>query len=169
MRKPCLRHIASPLDHFAPESKFQQQGVQFRIASDQISFRVRRLSSRAHSTPARSDPSDPVTTTPSTKLAPPTLEPSTTLVVHTTSTTPASTAPAPASTPSIPPPCFRERDKTEVCPLVVDSCLFDVQRATADRVRQFRHLSEDSWLPAHQDPAATPLFSTRTQESFFRA
>jgi hypothetical protein len=26
-----------------------------------------------------------------------------------------------------------------------------------------------SWLPAQRDPAATPLFSTRTQESFFRA
>jgi hypothetical protein len=27
----------------------------------------------------------------------------------------------------------------------------------------------ESWLPAQRDPAAAPLLSTRTQESFFRA
>jgi hypothetical protein len=27
----------------------------------------------------------------------------------------------------------------------------------------------ESWLPAQRDPMAAPLFSTRTQESFFRA
>jgi hypothetical protein len=27
----------------------------------------------------------------------------------------------------------------------------------------------ESWLPAQMDPAVVPLFSTRTQESFFRA
>jgi hypothetical protein len=37
------------------------------------------------------------------------------------------------------------------------------------RVRQFRHVPVDSWLLAQRDPAVAPLFSTRTQESFFRA
>jgi hypothetical protein len=97
------------------------------------------------------------------------LKPSTTPVAPITSTTPASTAPAPASAPPIPPPCFRERDETKVHPLDVDLHLLDLWRATASRVRRFRHVPVDSWLPAQWDPAAALLFSTRTQESFFRA
>jgi hypothetical protein len=47
--------------------------------------------------------------------------------------------------------------------------LFDHQRATAARVRRFRYVPKESWLPAQRDPAAVDLFSTRIQESFFRA
>jgi hypothetical protein len=47
-----------------------------------------------------------------------------------------------------------------------DPRLLDLQWATAARVRQFRHVPVDSWLPAQRDPAAAPLFITRTQESF---
>jgi hypothetical protein len=53
--------------------------------------------------------------------------------------------------------------------LAADPHLLDHQRAIATRVRRFRHVPVDSWLPAHRDPTAAPLFSTRTQESFFRA
>jgi hypothetical protein len=99
--------------------------------------------------------------------------PSTTTAIPATSTTPASTAPppapAPASAPPIPPPRFRERDETEVRPLAADPRLFDLQRATAARVRRFRYVPVESWLPAQRDPAAVDLFSTRIQESFFRA
>jgi hypothetical protein len=56
-----------------------------------------------------------------------------------------------------------------VRPLVADPRLIDLQRATAARVRQFRHVPVESWLPAQRDPAAADLFSTRIQESFFRA
>jgi hypothetical protein len=56
-----------------------------------------------------------------------------------------------------------------VRPLTADPCLLDLQRATAARVRRFRHIPVDSWLPAQRDLAAAPLFNTRTQESFFRA
>jgi hypothetical protein len=89
----------------------------------------------------------------------------------TTSTTPASTAPppAPVSAPPIPPARFRERDETEVRPLAADPRLFDLQRATAARVRTFRYVPVESWLPAQRDPAAVDFFSTRIQESFFRA
>jgi hypothetical protein len=99
--------------------------------------------------------------------------PSTTTAIPATSTTPASTAPppapAPASAPPIPPPRFRERDETEVRPLAADPRLFDLQRATAARVRGFRYVPVESWLPTQRDPAAVDLFSTRIQESFFRA
>jgi hypothetical protein len=47
--------------------------------------------------------------------------------------------------------------------------LFDLQRATTARVHHFRHVPMKSWFPAYRDPAAAPLFSTRTQESFYRA
>jgi hypothetical protein len=149
----------------------EEQGGQLRIASNQIAFRVRRLSSRARSTPARFDPSVLVTTTlaSSTMPAPAALEPSTTPTVPPASTTPASTAPAPSSAPPIPPPRFRDRNETEVCPLAVDPCLLVLQRATATRVRQFRHVPVESWLPTKRDPAVAPLFHTRTQESFYRA
>jgi hypothetical protein len=56
-----------------------------------------------------------------------------------------------------------------VRPLAVDPRLFDLQRATAARVRRFRHIPMETWLPAQRDPAAVDLFSTRIQESFFRA
>jgi hypothetical protein len=53
--------------------------------------------------------------------------------------------------------------------LAADSRLIDLQRATAARVRRFRHEPMESWLPAQRDPAAANLFSTRIQESFFQA
>jgi hypothetical protein len=56
-----------------------------------------------------------------------------------------------------------------VGPLAADPRLFDLQRATAARVRRFRYVPVESWLPAQRDPAAVDLFSTRIQESFFRA
>jgi hypothetical protein len=56
-----------------------------------------------------------------------------------------------------------------VRPLAVDPRLFDLQRATAARVRRFRHVPVETWLPAQRDPAAVDLFSIRIQESFFRA
>jgi hypothetical protein len=56
-----------------------------------------------------------------------------------------------------------------VRPLVADPRLFDLQRATAARVRQFRYIPVESWLPAQRDPAAADPFSTRIQESFYRA
>jgi hypothetical protein len=146
-----------------------KQGGQLRISSHHITYRVRRLVSRARSSTARSTPSDPVSTPPPTSPAPAALEPSTTLVASTTSTTPASTAPALVSAPPFPPPRFRERDKTEVRPLAADPRLLDLQRATATWVHRFRHVPVDSWLPAQRDPKVAPLFSTRTQESFFRA
>jgi hypothetical protein len=56
-----------------------------------------------------------------------------------------------------------------VRPLAADPRLFDLQRATAARVRRFRHVPVESWLPAQRDSAAADLFSTSIQESFFRA
>jgi hypothetical protein len=56
-----------------------------------------------------------------------------------------------------------------VRPLAADPRLLDLQRATAAQVHWFRHVPVESWLLAQRDPAAAPLFSTRTQESFFRA
>jgi hypothetical protein len=56
-----------------------------------------------------------------------------------------------------------------VRPLAADPRLFDLQRATAARVRTFRYVPVESWLPAQRDPAAVDFFSTRIQESFFRA
>jgi hypothetical protein len=136
-------------------------GDQLQTPSDQIVYRVRRLASRprssTHTTASTSPPTLPAPVTP---VAP-----------STTSTTPASTAPPPAPVfaPPIPPARFRERDETKVRPLAVDPRLFDLQRATAARVRRFRYGPVESWLPAQRDPAAVDLFSTRIQESFFRA
>jgi hypothetical protein len=56
-----------------------------------------------------------------------------------------------------------------VRPLAVDPRLFDLQRATAARVCRFRYVPVESWLPAQRDPAAADPFSTRIQESFYRA
>jgi hypothetical protein len=56
-----------------------------------------------------------------------------------------------------------------VRPLAADPRLFDLQRATTSRVRRFRHVPVETWLPAQRDPDAVDLFSTRIQESFFRA
>jgi hypothetical protein len=56
-----------------------------------------------------------------------------------------------------------------VRPLAVDPRLFDLQRATAARVRRFRHVPVETWLPAQRDLAAVDLFNTHIQESFFRA
>jgi hypothetical protein len=61
------------------------------------------------------------------------------------------------------------RDETEVRPLVADPCLIDLQHATAARVRRFKHVPMESWLPAQRDPTAADLFSTRIHESFFQA
>jgi hypothetical protein len=146
-----------------------ERGGQLQISSDQITYRVRRLASR----PRSSTPSTPATATtpPPTSPALAAPEPSTTSAIPTTSTTPSSTAPPPApiSAPPIPPARFRERDETEVRPLVANPCLIDLQRATVARVRWFRHVPVESWLPAQRDPAAVDLFSTRIQELFFRA
>jgi hypothetical protein len=143
-------------------------GDQPRTPSDQIAYRVRRLASRRSSTHTTS-----ASTPPPTLPAPVTpIAPSTSTAIPDTSTTSASTTPpppAPASAPPVPPPRFRERDETEVQPLAADPRLFDLQRATAARVRRFRYVPVESWLPAQRDPAAGDLFSTRTQESFFRA
>ena len=135
-------------------------GDQPQTPSDQIAFRARRLTSRSRSSSHTS-----ASTPPPTLPAPVTpVAPSTTTAIPATSTTPASTAPpppAPASAPPVPPPRFRERDETEVRPLVSDPRLFDLQRATAARVRRFRYVPVESWLPAQRDPAAVDLFSTR--------
>jgi hypothetical protein len=56
-----------------------------------------------------------------------------------------------------------------VRPLAEDPRLFDLQRATAARVRRFRYIPVESWLPAQRDPVAVDPFSTRIQESFYRA
>jgi hypothetical protein len=159
-----------------------EQGAQLQIPSDQIAYRVRRHASRPRSsapttpttatTPPPTSPA-PVTPVPSTTSAIPTTSttpmPSTTSAIPTTSTTPASTTPAPASAPPIPPARFQERDETEVRPLAADPRLFDLQRATTTRVRQFRYVPVESWLPAQRDRAAADPFSTRIQESFYRA
>jgi hypothetical protein len=142
-------------------------GDQPQTPSDQIAYRVRRLASRprssTHTTTSTPPPTLPAPITP--------VAPSTTTAIPATSTTLASTAPppAPASAPPVPPPRFRERDETEVRPLAADPRLFDLQRATAAQVRRSRYVPMESWLPAQRDPAAVDLFSTRIQESFFRA
>jgi hypothetical protein len=56
-----------------------------------------------------------------------------------------------------------------VRPLPADPRLFDLQRATAARVRRFIYVPVESWLPAQRDPAAADPFSTKIQESFYRA
>jgi hypothetical protein len=56
-----------------------------------------------------------------------------------------------------------------VRPLAADPRLFNLQCATTARVRRFRHVHVETWLPAQRDPAAVDLFSTRIQESFFKA
>jgi hypothetical protein len=141
-------------------------GDQPQTPSDQIAYHVRRLASRPRSSTHTTTSTPPTLPAPVTPIAP-----STTTAIPATSTTPASTAPppAPASAPPVPPPRFRERDETEVRPLAADPRLFDLQRATAARVRRFRYVPVESWLPAQRDPVAVDLFSTRIQESFFRA
>jgi hypothetical protein len=146
-----------------------ERSGQLQISADQIAYRIRRLASR----PCSSTPSAPATATtpPPTLPAPVTPDPSTTSAIPTTSTTPASTVPPPApiSAPPIPPARFWERDETEVRPFAADPRLIDLQRATAAWVCRFRHVPVESWLPTQRDPAAADLFSTRIQESFFRA
>jgi hypothetical protein len=121
-------------------------GDQPQTPSDQIAYRVRRLASRprssTHTTASTPPPTLPAPVTP--------VAPSTTTALPATSTMPASTAPppAPTSAPPVPPPRFRERDETEVRPLAADPRLFDLQRATAARVRRFRYVPVESWLPA---------------------
>jgi hypothetical protein len=143
----------------------QQEGCKKRRMDR--AARVHCLASRprssTHTTASTPPPTLPAPVTP--------VVPSTTTAIPATSTTPASTTPpsAPALAPPIPPPRFRERDETEVRPLAADPRLFDLQRATAARVRRFRYVPVESWLPAQRDPAAVDIFSTRIQESFFRA
>jgi hypothetical protein len=144
-----------------------EQGSQLQISSDQTASSCRCLASRPRSSTAHPTLSATVSTPNHTSPAPVAHEPFTTPAVSTTSTTLASSAPAPA--PPIPPPRFRECDKTEVPPLAADPHLLDLQRATATWVRRFRHVPVDSWLPSQRDPAVASLFSTRTEESFFRA
>jgi hypothetical protein len=120
-------------------------GDQPQTPSDQIAYRVRRLASRRSSTHTSVSTPPPTLPAPVTPVAP-----STTTAIPATSTAPASTAPppAPASAPPVPPPRFQERDETEVRPLAADPRLFDLQRATAARVRRFRYVPVESWLPA---------------------
>jgi hypothetical protein len=168
-KKRCLDRAARVALAAAAAAEQAERGDQLWISSDQIAYRIRRLASR----PRSSAPSTSATATtpPPTSPAPVTPAPSTTSAIPTTSTTPSSTAPhlAPLSAPPIPHARFQERDETEVRPLAVDTRLFDLQRATAARVRRFRHIPVETWLPAQRDPAAVDLFSTRIQESFFRA
>jgi hypothetical protein len=56
-----------------------------------------------------------------------------------------------------------------VWPLAADPRLLDLQCATAVRVRRFKHVLVEFWLPGQRDLVAAALFSTRTQESFFQA
>jgi hypothetical protein len=142
-----------------------ERGAQLQVPSDQIAYRVCRLASR----PRSSAPTTPTTTTtPPTSPAPVTPAPSTTSAIPTTSTTPASITLPPASAPPIQ-PARLERDETEVQPFAADPRLFDLQRATVARVRRFRYVPMESWLPKQREPAAADPFSTRIQESFYRA
>jgi hypothetical protein len=167
-KKRHLDRVARAAAAAVAAAEQAEQGAQLQIPSDHIAYRVRRHASH----PRSSTPTTPstATTPPPTSPAPVTPAPSITLVIPTTSTTLASTAPsAPLSAPPIPPARFRERDGTEVQPLAVDPRLFDLQRATAARVRRFRYVPVESWLPAQRDPAVADPFSTRIQESFYRA
>jgi hypothetical protein len=162
-KKQCMDRAARAAAAAAAAAEQAELGDQPQTPSDQIAYRVRRLASRPRSS---------TTTTASASTPPPTLPaPVTPVAPSTTSTTPASTAPplAPVSAPPISPARFRERDETEVRPLAVDPRLFDLQRAIVAHVRRFRYVPVESWLPAQRDPAAVDLFSTRIQESFFRA
>jgi hypothetical protein len=163
-KKQCMDRAACAAVAAAEQA---ERGGQLLISSDQIAYRVRRLASQPRST-APSTPSAIVSTPPSTSPAPVALDPSTTSTIPTTFTTPTSTVPPPApiSASPIHPPRFRERDETEVRPLATDPCLLDLQRANAARVHRLRHVLVESWLLDQRDPAATPLFSTGTQESF---
>jgi hypothetical protein len=167
-KKRCLDRAARAA-LAAASAEQAERGGQLQISSDQIAYRVRRLASR----PCSSAPTTPATATtpPPTSPAPVTPAPSSTSAIPTTSTAPASTAPPPApfSAPPIPHARFRERDETEVRPLAADPRLIDLQRATVARVYRFRHVPVETWLPAQRDPVAADLFSTRIQESFFRA
>jgi hypothetical protein len=167
-KKRCLDRAARAALAIAAAAEQAERGAQLQIPSDQIAYCVRRLASR----PRSSAPTTPTTATtpPPTSPDPVTPAPSTTSAIPTTSSTLASIVPtAPLYAPPIPPARFRERDETEVRPLAADPKLFDLQRATAARVRRFRHVPVETWLPAQRDPAAVDLFSTRIQESFFRA
>jgi hypothetical protein len=167
-KKRLLDRAARAAAAAAAAAKQVEQGAQLQIPSDQIAYRVRHHASRPRSS-APTTPSN-ATTPPPTSPAPVTPATSTTSAIPTTSTTLASTAPsAPLSAPPIPPARFWERDETEVRPLAANPRLFDLQRATAARVRWFRYVPMESWLPAQRDPAAADPFSTRIQESFYRA
>jgi hypothetical protein len=134
-KKRCLDRAARAALAVVAAAKQAERGDQLRISSDQIAYRVRRHASR----PRYSTPSTPATATtpPPTSPAPVTPAPSTTSAIPTTSTTLPSTAPSsPLSAPPIPPARFRERDETEVRPLAADPRKFDLQRATAARVRR---------------------------------
>jgi hypothetical protein len=50
-----------------------------------------------------------------------------------------------------------------VRPLAADPCLLDLQRATATRICQFRHMPVESSLLAQRYPVAAPLFSTDSE------
>jgi hypothetical protein len=106
-KKRCLDRAARAAIA-AAAAEHVERGGQLKISSDQIAYRVRRLTSR----PRSSAPSTPATATtpPPTLPAPVTPAPSTTSAIPTTSTTPTSNAPPPAplSAPPIPPAHFRE-------------------------------------------------------------
>jgi hypothetical protein len=160
-KKRHMDRAARAVVAVAAAAEQAELGDQPQTPSDQIAYQVRRLASRPRSS----------TPTTSSTLPPTLPAPVIPVVPSTISTTPASTAPppAPVSAPPIPPARFRERDETEVRPLAADPRLFDLQRATAARVHRFRYVPVESWLLAQRDPAAVDLFSTRIQESFFRA
>jgi hypothetical protein len=160
-KKRHMDRAARAVVAVAAAAEQAELGDQPQTPSDQIAYQVRRLASRPRSS----------TPTTSSTLPPTLPAPVIPVVPSTISTTPASTAPppAPVSAPPIPPARFRERDETEVRPLAADPRLFDLQRATAARVHRFRYVPMESWLLAQRDPAAVDLFSTRIQESFFRA
>jgi hypothetical protein len=47
VRKPCLRHIASPLDHLAPESKFQHLAPTVRATKKPPAMAPKKASAKA--------------------------------------------------------------------------------------------------------------------------
>jgi hypothetical protein len=113
-----------------PHVQRQQQQIRLRRETNSgfllIRLPIEFVASRLGLAPLLPTPSATVSTPPPTSLALVAHEPSTTPAMSTTSTTPTSIAPAPVSTPPIPPPRFRERDETNVRPLVADLRLLDL-------------------------------------------
>jgi hypothetical protein len=64
---------------------------------------------------------------------------------------------------------FHERHETEVGPMLNDPRPFDLCKATTVLVRRFHHVPVSEWFLEQRDERADRLFSTLTQDSFFRA